>query len=222
MAITPLKVVPPPTRKLEPSRPRRAPTPSSIARRRFLVVIAKRALPVAALLLLTSVALYPELSKDAATARVAFRRGMVEPESGQLTQAHYNGVDEAGHRYTITADSAQQPTPDRINLDAPIGDLTLNNGGWLHGVAKQGVYMQQLGQLDLSGEVTIYRDYGITMQTDATTMDIKSNAASSASKVHAEGPFGTLDAQGFSLLDGGAVIQFYGPSRLVLNGGKQP
>lgn len=81
--------------------------------------------------------------------------------------------------------------------------------------------MQQLGQLDLSGNVTLYRDDGITLQTDAATLDVKANAAASASKVHAEGPFGTLDAQGFSLFEGGAIMQFHGPSRLVLNGGKQ-
>jgi lipopolysaccharide export system protein LptC len=35
--------------------------------------------------------------------------------------------------------------------------------------------------------------------------------------VHAEGPFGTLDAQGFAVTDRGAVIQFPGPGRLLLN-----
>jgi lipopolysaccharide export system protein LptC len=39
--------------------------------------------------------------------------------------------------------------------------------------------------------------------------------------VHAEGPFGTLDAQGFALTDKGSVIQFTGPGRLVLNGRNQ-
>jgi hypothetical protein len=35
---------------------------------------------------------------------------------------------------------------------------------------------------------------------------------------HAEGPFGTLDAQGFTATDGGTVIHFAGPGRLLLNG----
>jgi len=30
-------------------------------------------------------------------------------------------------------------------------------------------------------------------------------------------PFGVLDAQGFTLTDKGAAIQFHGPARLVLN-----
>ena len=47
------------------------------------------------------------------------------------------------------------------------------------------------------------------------------NAAASHEMVHAEGPFGVLDAQGFTVLDRGAVVQFTGPARLVLNGGSR-
>jgi lipopolysaccharide export system protein LptC len=225
MTIIPLKVTPLKDRATQPpalSRKRQtAPHPGRIARRRFLVRIAKRLLPLAALALLASVALWPELSKDATTARVAFRRGMVEPESGQLTQARYNGVDDTNRRYTVTADTARQVTQERINLTSPVGDVTLENGVWLHGKAQNGVYMQQTGVLDLSGNVILYRDDGITLQTDVATIDLKSNVAASASMVHAEGPFGTLDAQGFTLLDGGSTIQFIGPSRLLLNGAKK-
>ncbi len=218
VSISPLKIARPSERSLEPTRVRPAPSARNLARRRWTVLVTKRVLPIAALALLTSVALWPELSKDAATARVAFRRGMVEPENGKLTKPRYNGVDDGGRPYTITADTAHQVTADRINLQVPIGDVTSSTNTWLHGTALTGVYMQQQGQLDLSGDVTLYRDDGITLQTDAATLDVKSSAAVSASKVHAEGPFGTLDAQGFSLFDGGSVIQFHGASRLVLNG----
>jgi lipopolysaccharide export system protein LptC len=49
-------------------------------------------------------------------------------------------------------------------------------------------------------------------------MNLKQGAAASNDYTHAEGPFGTLDAQGFMLVDKGNVIQFFGPARLVLNG----
>jgi lipopolysaccharide export system protein LptC len=85
--------------------------------------------------------------------------------------------------------------------------------------AARGVYMQGSNQLDLSGDVTLYRDDGTTLTTDAVTVDLGAGAASSAAKVHVEGPFGTLDAQGFTVLDRGTAVQFSGPGRLVLNGG---
>jgi hypothetical protein len=48
---------------------------------------------------------------------------------------------------------------------------------------------------------------------------MKNGAAAGADPVHAEGPFGTLEARGgFTLLDKGATIQFAGPAHLVLNG----
>jgi lipopolysaccharide export system protein LptC len=49
-------------------------------------------------------------------------------------------------------------------------------------------------------------------------MNLKLGAGDSDQYTHAEGPFGTLDAQGFTLVDKGAVIQFHGPARLVMNG----
>ena len=36
--------------------------------------------------------------------------------------------------------------------------------------------------------------------------------------MHAEGPFGVLDAQGFTIVDKGTAVQFVGPAHVVLNG----
>ncbi len=85
--------------------------------------------------------------------------------------------------------------------------------------AKQGVFIQHTNQLDLSHDVTLYRDDGTTLVTASASIDMKNGAAAGADPVHAEGPFGTLEAQGgFTLLDKGATIQFAGPAHLVLNG----
>lgn len=203
-----------------PGQPRTrkgAPTQKRIARRHWRVTLAKRILPLVALALLTLIAIWPEISRDLNTTRFAIGRGTVDPESGKLSQARYNGVDEQERPYTVTADFARQTTPDRVDLTNPVGDMTLANGTWLRGEGRQGVYMQQEGQLDLSGNVILYRDDGITLQTDAATLDVKSGSASTASMVHVEGPFGTLDAQGFTVLDHGSVVQFTGPGRLLLN-----
>ena len=65
--------------------------------------------------------------------------------------------------------------------------------------------------------MVIYRDNGVTLQTPSAAVDLKAGAAAGSQHTHAEGPFGTLDAQGFALVDKGAVVQFDGKSRLVLN-----
>lgn len=223
MSIAPLNVprlpdprLPDPRRpqRLIDTVPRRA--PAGNARRSLSVSLAKRLLPVAALALLTLVALWPELTKDERR-RLAYHVGGIDPQNGQLTDLRYNGMDDHNRPYTVTAAAARQASSERIDLVDPKGDLSLESGSWLMVQSRAGVYVQRTGQLDLSGEVMLYRDDGLTLRTDAATVDLKAGAASSAERVHAEGPFGTLDAQGFSVTDHGAIAQFTGPGRLVLN-----
>ena len=56
------------------------------------------------------------------------------------------------------------------------------------------------------------------MTSSTATVDMRKGAVTSADYTHAEGPFGTLDAEGFTLLDKGGLMQFHGPAKLVLNG----
>jgi lipopolysaccharide export system protein LptC len=186
-----------------------------------MVGITKRVLPLVALALLSTVAFWPELSHDAERARLSFRKGDLTAQGGELIDASYHAVDVRNRPYTMTASRAHQVSPERVNLTDPKGDITLESGNWVMVRSKQGVYLQHAGSLDLSGDVWLYRDDGTTMQTSSATVDLKNGAAAGSEMVHAEGPFGTLDAQGFALTDKGSVIQFTGPGRLVLNGRNQ-
>jgi lipopolysaccharide export system protein LptC len=200
------------------ARMRRPPTPGVLARRRLMINLTKWLLPVAALALLATIAIWPELDRATDTARVAFRRVAGAVEGARLIDAHYHGADERGRPYTVTADMAQQMDPERINLTKPKGDITLDNGSWLMVHSKKGVFMQHANQLDLSDDVTLYRDDGLTLVTSSASVDLKNGAAASSDPTHAEGPFGTLDSQGFTVVDKGAIIQFTGPAHVVLNG----
>lgn len=200
-------------------RVRKPPSPGRLARRRFAINLTKWLLPTVALLLLGSMALWPELGRMRDQERIAFQRMGNTGGNATLTDARYRGVDEHGRPYTVTAATAEQVTQDRINLTTPKADITLSNGTWLMLQSRQGVFLQNTNQLDLSKDVTLYRDDGTTVTSPSASIDLKLGAAASAEKTHAEGPFGTLDAQGFTLTDKGAAIQFTGPARLVLNGG---
>lgn len=199
------------------SRRRRAPTASGIARRRWMVRWTKRILPLLSLAILAVMVMWPEIDRQEARDRIAFRRLGQVTEAGRMTDARYRGVDGHGQPYTVTAVTAVQATPERVDLTTPKADLLLQNGTWLMIHSRRGAYVQHKGQLDLSGGVTLYRDDGTTIDTDATAIDLHAGAAAGHEWTHAEGPFGTLDAQGFALLDKGDVIQFTGPAKLVLN-----
>ena len=130
----------------------------------------------------------------------------------------YHGTDQRGRPYTVTATSAREVSAERVDLLAPKADVTLEGGRWLMVQARQGAYMQHLGNLDLSGDVQLYRDDGTVVTTHAANVDLKAGVAAGSDMVHVEGPFGTLDAQGFTLTDRGTAMQFAGPARLVMNG----
>jgi lipopolysaccharide export system protein LptC len=201
------------------SRLRRPPTPGGLARRRLVINLAKLMLPALALALLTVMAMWPELKRTTAESRMNFRRMADDVTGDTVIDARYHGVDERGRPYTVTAAKAVQVSPNRINLTDPKGDTTLENGTWLMLQSDQGVYRQKDNALDLSQNVKLYRDDGTTLLTQSAAVDIRQGAAAGAEHVHAEGPFGVLDAQGgFTLTDKGQQILFAGPAHLVLNG----
>lgn len=203
------------------ARVRQPLTPGGLARRRLVITLTKWLLPTCAMLLLAAIALWPELGRLTDATRVAYQRISGEVASATMTEARYRGVDQQGRPYTLTAVTARQAGPDRVNLTTVKGDTTLSNGTWLMLQAKVGVFLTNTNQLDLSQDVTLYRDDGTTMVTNSASIDLKNGVAAGAEPTHAEGPFGTLDAQGFTVIDKGAAIQFPGPAHLVLNGTSQ-
>ncbi len=219
MAVQPLSR--PPGQRLTGSTPSRRqvlPTRRGIARRRVIVTMTKWLLPLVALLLLGAIAAWPEISRVTDQGRITFRRALgLAADSARMLEPRYHGANERGQPYTLSAASAVQVGPERVNLEAPKGDVMLQGGSWMLVQSKTGVFVQHRNQLDLSDDVQLYRDDGVTMRTESATVDLKSGAATSAMMTHAEGPFGQLDAQGFTLVDKGAVVQFQGPARLILN-----
>lgn len=200
---------------------RRPPSAGGIARRRIAVVLAKFLLPFCALLLLSALVLWPELDRAAKQVRVVFRGLVGAVEGATMLDARYRGVDERGRPYTITAERARQGTGERVDLTEPKGDLRQENGGWMFIEARQGVLLQKSNQVDLARQVLLYRDDGMTMRTESMAVDFKAGAAAGSQPVRVEGPLGQLEAQGFVLFDKGAVIQFTGPARMVVNGAER-
>jgi lipopolysaccharide export system protein LptC len=199
----------PRTRKIKPKR---------LVRHGRFVRVAKYVLPVVALTLLSSIALWPEISRTIDRGRVTWHRLiMVDPTSGTMKHPRYRGYDGQNQPYTVVAESADRVGPERFNLRLPRGDLTLQNGTWLEVRSKKGAYFQHPSLLDLFQDVMLYRQDGTILNTTAATVDIRGGAVSSNAYTHAEGPFGQLDAEGFTLLDKGNVVQFHGPAKLVLN-----
>lgn len=200
-------------------RGRRMPSASALSRRRFFVSLFKRLLPVGALMLLSLIVLWPEISRHN-PARVTYHvaTGTDAADQGSMTSAHYEGIGDSGRPYTMTADKAVQTDADTVLLTKPAGDMTMNSGSWLMVQSRHGVYHAKVQNLDLSNHVVLYRDDGTTVRTSKALVNLKAATASGHEAVNADGPFGTLDAHGFAITDRGTRLHFTGPSKLVLDG----
>lgn len=212
----------PPRRMLAPSRERRAPRPAELARRRIAVSIAKRLLPLAAVCLLAAIALWPEFDSAADRGRISFQRVMsARPDALRIVDPRYQGVDEQNRPYNVTATLATQAgNEDTVNLQAPRADLLMGDGTWIYIEARDGRYDRPRNQLDLVGRVTVHHDDGTQFVTEKAAVDLAAGAAMGNDPVAAQGPFGTLTAQGFRLIDRGQIVIFTGNARAVLEGGK--
>ncbi len=199
-------------------RGRRLPTPGKIARRRFLITLTKWVLPLVAMALLSTIALWPEI--DAATTKAALGDEACVRRSGgrQTDRCALQRHRRKGRPYTVTATTAWRIDAQKVGLTLPKGDITLENGTWLMLTSKQGTFVQGTNQLDLVKDVTLYRDDGTTMHTESASIDVKAGAAAGSEPVHVEGPFGVLDARGFAVMDKGNAIDFSGPAHVIMNG----
>lgn len=191
-----------------------------LARHRRSVTIARRVLPVLAVLLLAALAVFPDLRSGAGIGRVSYHTHGTAADAAQsrMTAARYHGVDGRGEPFTLTASRASQLSHDRIALSDPKGDITLKSGAWVMLSAKRGLYRQNDQVLAMHDHVRLYRDDGTTMLTRRADIDLKSGSAEGRTPVTAYGPFGTLHAKdGFAVADRGGLVVFKGRSHLLLD-----
>jgi lipopolysaccharide export system protein LptC len=119
---------------------------------------------------------------------------------------------------------APQPTPSSassedesiVNLEKLVADMTMSDGAWVAVTADNGVFHRDAGTVDLSGNVTLFHDTGLSFETDAATVDLKNDWARGDQPVEGQNPDGQLAAQGFEVRDNGQTIVFTGRAYLKL------
>lgn len=205
-------------RVLTPSRSREVPSAGAIHRRHRLVQAMKLLLPLAATALLGLLLLWPEL--EGRDGRLSFRRGpTLVPEALQLVAPRFQGIDELGRPYTITARVGRQVGQEEVMLlDQPRADILLNDGAWVYIEADNGRYDKPAQHLDLEGHVRIFHDNGMLFRTEVASVQIDQGSADGDRPTQAQGSFGTIESEGFQLRERGAVMIFTGKAHAVLEG----
>ena len=176
-------------------------------------------LPSLAATLLLLVAMWPQLKSIVDRLHFTLPRiDINDARNLRMVGPRYYGIDRQNRPYVLTASTATQASgsDDIVSLAAPKADMTTNSGNWVEITAYTGTYQPQPQMLDLYGDVELYQDRGNEFHTDSARIDIANGTATSDQPVNGQGPFGHVTAQGFTMHDRGAVIQFSGQTSLTL------
>ncbi len=144
--------------------------------------------------------------------------GKTTPGQIELAGAKYEGIDDQGRPYTVTADKASRVdnAPDTVLFTNPVADITLADKTWVAAKAKTGSFDHKNEILDLKDDVSVFHDSGYEMHTAAIQINLKDKTAHTSLPVQAQGPIGTIAAQNMTVLNQGDLVVFGGPATLTL------
>jgi len=183
------------------------------------VQLMKFFLPVVASVVLLLVVVWPELKSQPEKFPISISDLKVETAGGQrVINARFTGVDSENRPFSVTADAVVQDSPDTrgVKLTKPKADVTLAGDSWVAVSAPTGIFWRSKEVLFLTGGVDLFHDEGYEFQTSEARIDFRNGTASGDQPVRGQGPFGSVNAQGFRIVESGDTIVFQGTSKLKI------
>ncbi|WP_159460072.1 LPS export ABC transporter periplasmic protein LptC [Tistlia consotensis] len=141
-----------------------------------------------------------------------------EPTNSTMVNARFDGVDDEGRPYHVTADQAVQRRDDErlVDLVKPSGDILTRDQTWIAVNAEKGLYNKDEEVLDLDDGVTMFHDQGYEMTTESAKVYMKDGRVIGKRAVESQGPSGTIQSEGIQIEDRGAVVIFTGPAHMTI------
>lgn len=135
-----------------------------------------------------------------------------------VSEVKYDGRDDKGRPFSVTADSASHADGDErhIALKRPLADIVMSDGAYVAVTANDGILDRDADVVTLTGDVTLFHDNGLSFQTDSATIDLKAKTAQGSDPVEGQNGDGELVSQGFRVLDDGDTIEFTGKAYLKI------
>jgi lipopolysaccharide export system protein LptC len=90
------------------------------------------------------------------------------------------------------------------------------DGAWVAVIADNGLYNRDTGVVDLSGNVKLFHDTGLSFETDAATVDVHNDSAKGDQPIEGQRPNGEIVAEGFDMENNGRIVTFTGRAFLKL------
>lgn len=185
----------------------------SITRYTRFVRSTKVMLGLLAVILTCAILFYPYIKKDNGL-RIAFTSIAKQASTSQtqMLNARFHGLDKDNQPYNLNAKTATQLDDDTLDLNHPIGDITLKNSAWLSVAGNNGLFKIKEKLLDLKGAIEMFNNEGYEFRTEHMHVNIGDKTAVTHDEVNGQGPLGKLKALGGANINGVTqVITFEGP-----------
>ena len=183
------------------------------------VSLMKFFLPALAIFLVALIAIWPQIQAPDTRFKIGFSR-LKATESGDpsMVNARFVGTDSKNRPFSVTADFAKNKARDKntVELEKPKADITIGDGTWLVMTADTGFFDRAGQTLDLVGAVNLFHDSGYEFRTQKALIDLARGIASGDAPIEGQGPFGSLRAEGFRMVEQGKTIFFTGKAKLVI------
>ena len=110
------------------------------------------------------------------------RRSAVRgPGKAEVTvnDVKYDGKDDKGRPFSITADSASHVDGDdrHISLKKPLADIVMSSGAYVALTANDGLLDRDADIIDPERRRDLFHDNGLSFQTDSATINLKNKTA---------------------------------------------
>lgn len=207
----------------DPMRARRVERAFSDARRHSRRVrLLKRALPLAALLMIVAFAgrswLWVPQALPIDLRSLAIEDGrlvMTDPKLDGLTGSN-------GRPYSMTATRAVQDIgmSGRIDLEGIDARLPVDESGWMSVSAASGVFDREANRLAIDSELTMTSDDGMKAVLQSAVVDIASGSLDTADPVDISLEGAHISADSMSVRDKGAVLVFKDRVRMTIESGR--
>ncbi|MDB2414708.1 LPS export ABC transporter periplasmic protein LptC [Rickettsiales bacterium] len=185
-----------------------------------VVVVIKAVLLFGAIVLLLVLSIFPMVNSVHDQYRLTFSHVEQVEKNGekqtQMLNPRFQGIDEDGQPYNVTADIAIRDKNDKLYLHNINADMTLKDGTWLSLLSSQAKFSPEEKVLDVSGAVSLFTARGYELATESVHIDLKNQKVIGNEMVQCQGPVGTIKADRFSVLGNGDVINFSGNVKIKL------
>lgn len=182
------------------------------AQRSRIVGVLKFALPLAAIGLIVTLAIYSVLYKPGGSLSIVYASKGTEENTIVMNGARFVGTDKKNEPFELLARKTRQnpDEPALVELTSLSARMTLSSGLGLTLAADSGKLDTANRILVLTGPTTLTSSDGYKITTSEARADLEAGLVTGQHPVLAEGPFGSLSANGFEADRNARTVRFKG------------